>query len=61
MFWNGEAFIVAKLPSYDFKLQVSLKGGLTGGNLMASHTFMGSLLHRAITKEDEVSKSNKKH
>ena len=53
MFWNGEAFTVAKLPSYDFKLQVSLKGGLTGGNLMASHTFMGSLLHRAITKEDE--------
>ena len=59
MFWNGEAFIVAKLPSYDFKLQMSLKGGLTGGNLMASHSFMGSLLHRAITKEDEVSKNLK--
>ena len=54
MFWNGEAFIVAKLPSYDFKLQLALQGNLTGGNLMASHTFMGSLLHRAITKEDEV-------
>ena len=53
-FWNGKAFIVAKLPSYDYKLQLVLKGNLTGGNLMASHTFMGSLLHRAITKEDEV-------
>ena len=55
MFWNGQAFIAAKLPSYDFKLQVVLKGNLTGGNLMVSHSFMGSLLHRAITREDEVS------
>ena len=54
MFWNGQAFIAAKLPSYDFKLQVVLKGNLTGGNLMVSQSFMGSLLHRAITREDEV-------
>ena len=58
MFWNGQAFIAAKLPSYDFKLQVAINGGLTGGNLMVQHSFMGSLLHRAITREDEVSISN---
>ena len=58
MFWNGQAFIAAKLPSYDFKLQVVLKGNLTGGNLMVQHSFMGSLLHRAITREDEVSESD---
>ena len=55
MFWNGEAFIAAKLPSYDFKLQVALNGNLTGGNLVASHSFLGSMLHRAVTKENEVS------
>ena len=57
MFWNGMAFIAAKLPSYDFKLQVAISGDLSGGNLVASHSFMGSLLHKAMTREDEVSKA----
>ena len=55
VFWNGETNIVAKLPSYDFKILTEFKGNLTGGNLMASHSFRGSLLHKSITISDEVS------
>ena len=56
IFWNGEANIGAKLPSYDFKMKVLVKGNLTGGNLVATHSFESStVFHRRVTKEDEVS------
>ena len=56
IFWNGEDDIVAKLPSYDFKMNVLVKGDLTGGNLVASHSFEhSSIFHRRVTKENEVS------
>ena len=59
IFWNGEDDIVAKLPSYDFKMNVLVKGDLTGGNLVASHSFeRSSVFHRRVTKEDEVSFNN---
>ena len=54
-FWNGGADIVAKLPSYDFKLLTEFAGNLTGGNLTVTHSFRGSLLHKSVTRSDEVS------
>ena len=56
IFWNGETSIIAKLPSYDFKMKVLVKGNLTGGNLVASHLFESStVFHKSVTKDNEVS------
>ena len=56
IFWNGETDIVAKLPSYDFKMKVLVKGNLAGGNLVASHSFESStVFHKSVTKDNEVS------
>ena len=56
IFWNGETNIVTKLPSYDFKMKVLIKGNLTGGSLVASHTFESStVFHKSVTKDNEVS------
>ena len=56
IFWNGENYIITKLPSYDFKMKVLVKGNLTGGNLVAFHSFESStVFHKSITKDNEVS------
>ena len=56
IFWDGETNIITKLPSYDFKMNILVKGNLAGGNLVASHSFESStVFHKSVTKDDEVS------